>query len=172
MKALQNGKESRKVIVSNINWKICQLWVVLPSLSKGNRFPNAKDLYMTSRTHPLVSYIPELFLGGGAKSTITEATIYWRIVPASDEFGTVGGMLGRWNRSTRRKPSPVPLCPPQILCDLIRARTRGAAVGSPATSRLSYDTAHPQDFVPCGFARGDMGKTCDAVTTLWGNVRP
>jgi type IV secretory pathway VirB6-like protein len=33
-----------------------------------------------------------------------------------DECGTVGGMrIGRGNRSTRRKPAPVPLCPPLIL---------------------------------------------------------
>jgi hypothetical protein len=32
-----------------------------------------------------------------------------------DECGAIGGMrLGRGNRSTRRKPAPVPLCPPQI----------------------------------------------------------
>jgi hypothetical protein len=39
-------------------------------------------------------------------------------------------MLGRGNRSTRRKPAPVPLCQPQIAHHLIRAQTRAAAVGS------------------------------------------
>jgi hypothetical protein len=28
-----------------------------------------------------------------------------------DECGAVGGIIGRGNRSTRRKPDPVPLCP-------------------------------------------------------------
>jgi hypothetical protein len=37
---------------------------------------------------------------------------------------------GRGNRSTRRKPAPVPLCPPQIPHDLSWAGTRAAAVGS------------------------------------------
>jgi hypothetical protein len=47
------------------------------------------------------------------------------------DCGTVGGMkIGRGNRSTRRKPVPVPLCPPQSPHDLTRARTRAAAVGS------------------------------------------
>jgi hypothetical protein len=42
-----------------------------------------------------------------------------------------GGMkIGRGNRSTRRKPAPVPLCPPQIPHDLSWARNRAAAVGS------------------------------------------
>jgi hypothetical protein len=34
------------------------------------------------------------------------------------------------NRSTRRKPAPAPVCPPQIPHDQTRARTRAAAVGS------------------------------------------
>jgi hypothetical protein len=43
----------------------------------------------------------------------------------------IGGMqFGRGNRSTRRKPTPVPLCPPQIQHDLIQAQTRAAGVGS------------------------------------------
>jgi hypothetical protein len=29
-----------------------------------------------------------------------------------DECGAVGGMIGRGNRSTWRKPAPVPPCPP------------------------------------------------------------
>jgi hypothetical protein len=35
-----------------------------------------------------------------------------------DECGGLGGTLGRGNRSTRRKPAPVPICPPQIPHDL------------------------------------------------------
>jgi hypothetical protein len=36
-----------------------------------------------------------------------------------DDYGAVGGMrIGRGNLSTRRKPAPVPLCPPQIPHDL------------------------------------------------------
>jgi hypothetical protein len=42
----------------------------------------------------------------------------------------IGGMkISRGNRSTGRKPVPVPLCPPQIPHDLTRARIRAAAVG-------------------------------------------
>jgi hypothetical protein len=47
------------------------------------------------------------------------------------ECGAVGGMrIGRGHRSTRRKPPPVPLCPPQIPHDLTWARTPAAAMGS------------------------------------------
>jgi hypothetical protein len=39
-------------------------------------------------------------------------------------------MNDRGNRSTRRKPAPTPLCPPQIPLDQTRDWTRAAAVGS------------------------------------------
>jgi hypothetical protein len=52
------------------------------------------------------------------------------IVPAPGDYdGETGGMIGRGNRSTRRKPTPVPLCPPQTP-HAERTRTRAAAVGS------------------------------------------
>jgi hypothetical protein len=48
-----------------------------------------------------------------------------------DDRGPTGGMkTGRGNRSTRRKPAPAPLCPPQIPHDQTRAPTRAAAMGS------------------------------------------
>jgi hypothetical protein len=40
----------------------------------------------------------------------------WPIVLGPDDYedGKFGGMMiGRGNRSTQRKPAPVPLCPPQ-----------------------------------------------------------
>jgi hypothetical protein len=47
------------------------------------------------------------------------------------DYGAIGGMeIGRGNRSTRRKPAPAPLCPPQIPHDLTRAGNRVAMVGS------------------------------------------
>jgi hypothetical protein len=73
---------------------------------------------------------------GGVESKMgplgTSAT-EWPIVPAPGDYdeGEFGGMnIGRGNRSTRRKPAPAPLCPPQIPLDQTRARTRAAAVGS------------------------------------------
>jgi hypothetical protein len=48
-----------------------------------------------------------------------------------DEYGPVGGIrIGRGNRSTWRKPVPMPLCPPQIPHHLTRDGTQAAAVGS------------------------------------------
>jgi hypothetical protein len=48
-----------------------------------------------------------------------------------DEHGAVNGMRnGGRNRSTRRKPAPVSLCPPQIPHDRTCDRTLAAVVGS------------------------------------------
>jgi hypothetical protein len=63
-----------------------------------------------------------------------------RMFDDDDECGAVGGMrIGRGNRSTRRKPAPVPLCPPQIPHDL--ESDPGRFGGKPETNRLSYGTA-------------------------------
>jgi hypothetical protein len=53
---------------------------------------------------------------------------YWPTVPVPDDgwYSAIGGMIDKGNQCTRRKPAPVPLCPPQIPHDL----TRAAAVGS------------------------------------------
>jgi hypothetical protein len=64
----------------------------------------------------------------------TSATV-WPIVPVTDEIDdeceAVGGTkIGRGNRSTRRKPAPSSLCPPQIPHDLTWDRTQAAVVGS------------------------------------------
>jgi hypothetical protein len=48
-----------------------------------------------------------------------------------DEYGAFGGMRTDWrNFSTRRKPAPVPHCPPQIPQSLTQDRTRSSAVES------------------------------------------
>jgi hypothetical protein len=50
-------------------------------------------------------------------------------VPGDYDDGEIGEMIGRGNRSTRRKPAPVPLCPPQTP-HAVRERTRAAAIES------------------------------------------
>jgi hypothetical protein len=50
-------------------------------------------------------------------------------VPGDYDDGEIGDMIGRGNRSTRRKPDPVPLRPPQTP-HATRTRTWAAAVGS------------------------------------------
>jgi hypothetical protein len=69
----------------------------------------------------------------------TAATL-WPIVsdPGDYDNGETGGMIGKGNRSTRRKPAPVPLCPPQTP-HAARTRTRVAAVGN---QRLTAELRH------------------------------
>jgi hypothetical protein len=66
----------------------------------------------------------------------------WPIVPAPGNYddGEIGGMIGRRNRSNRRKLAPVPLCPPQTsYADW--TWTRAAAVGSQRVT--AWGTARP-----------------------------
>jgi hypothetical protein len=71
-------------------------------------------------------------VGGGVQlgPRGTVATIR-PIVPAVGDYddGEICGMIGRGNRSTRRKPAPVPLCPLQTP-HAARTRTWATAVGS------------------------------------------
>jgi hypothetical protein len=59
------------------------------------------------------------------------AATNWPIVPAPGDYndGEIDGMIVRRKLSTRRKPAPVPLCPPQTP-HAAGTRTRAAAVGS------------------------------------------
>jgi hypothetical protein len=50
--------------------------------------------------------------------------------PGDCDDAEIGGMISRGNRSTWRKPVPVPLCPPQIP-HAVRTRTQAVTVGSP-----------------------------------------
>jgi hypothetical protein len=72
-------------------------------------------------------------VGGGVQlGPLGTAATNWPIVPAPGDYddGEIGGMvIGRRNRSTRGKPAPVPLCPPQTP-HAVRTRTRAATVGS------------------------------------------
>jgi hypothetical protein len=64
------------------------------------------------------------------------------IVPAPSDCddGEIGGMIGRGNRSTRRKPDLVLLCPPQIPHASPDANP-GRCGGKAASNSLSYGTA-------------------------------
>jgi hypothetical protein len=82
------------------------------------------------------------------------------IVPTPSDYddGEIGGIIGRGNRSTRRKPAPVIHCPPQIP-HAARKRTRAAAVGSQrlttwATARPYCATCQKMKFIQnCLFKR-------------------
>jgi hypothetical protein len=57
------------------------------------------------------------------------------------ECGGIGGIMGRGNQRTRRKPAVLPFYSPQVPHDLPRDRTRGYSGGKPATNRVRYGTA-------------------------------
>jgi hypothetical protein len=63
-------------------------------------------------------------VGGGVQmGPLGTSATEWPVVPAPSDYdvGEFGGMkIGRENRSTRRKPAPAPLCPPQIPLDQTR----------------------------------------------------
>jgi hypothetical protein len=59
----------------------------------------------------------------------TTGLLYQLQMIDDDNCGAIGGMIfGRENRSTRWKPAPVPLCPPQIPHDQTRDRTPVAVI--------------------------------------------
>jgi hypothetical protein len=71
-------------------------------------------------------------MGGGVQlGPLGTAATNRPIVPAPGDYddGEIGGMIGRGNRSTRRKPASLLLCPPQTP-HAARTRTQAAAVGS------------------------------------------
>jgi hypothetical protein len=71
-------------------------------------------------------------VGGGVQlGPLGTAATIKPIVPAPGDYdgGEISGMIGRGNRSTRRRPAPVPLWPPETP-HAAWTRTRAAAVGS------------------------------------------
>jgi hypothetical protein len=77
-------------------------------------------------------------VGGGVQlGPLGTAATNKPIVPAPGDHddGETGGMIARGNRSTRRKPASVPLCPPQTP-HAARTRTWAAAVGSQRLTAL------------------------------------
>jgi hypothetical protein len=78
----------------------------------------------------LIFLLIDIVGGGVLLRPLGTAATNRPIVPAPGDYdGEIGGMIGRGNRCTRRKPAPVPLCSPQTP-HAARTRTRAAAVGS------------------------------------------
>jgi hypothetical protein len=79
-----------------------------------------------------------MFVCLGVRLSALALVTIWLLVPVpdddddddDDERGTGGRMSGRGRQIIQRNPALVPHCPPQIPHELIRSRTRSAAVGS------------------------------------------
>jgi hypothetical protein len=90
-------------------------------------------------------------VGGGVQLGALGTTAASRpSLPAQGDYddGEMGGMIGRGNRSTRRKSAPVPLCPLQTRHSCPEANP-GLRGGMPVTNRLSYGTALCDDHAVC-----------------------
>jgi hypothetical protein len=78
--------------------------------------------------------LPVGYVGVGSKmGPLGTSATEWPIIPDPGDYGDgeFGEMkTGRENRSTRRKPAPAPLRPPQIPFDQTRVWTRATAVRS------------------------------------------
>jgi hypothetical protein len=72
----------------------------------------------------------------------TTGLLYQPRMVDADDCGAIDGMMiGRVNRNTRIKPTPGPLCPPQIPYDQTPGSNTGRRGGKPATNRFSYGAA-------------------------------
>jgi hypothetical protein len=112
------------------------------SYVRGFRFLTSKtrDVLVKKKDYWRLCNMAKIRLVGGPPTT---SATNWPIVhgPGDYEAGEFGGtMTGKGNRSTRRKPAPVQLCPQQIPHDLT-GREPGRRGEKPATNRVSYGTA-------------------------------
>jgi hypothetical protein len=82
----------------------------------------------------------------------------------ADECGATDGMLGRGNQSTRKKLSPVPLCPPQILDDLTRARIQATMIRSQWLT--TWDMAQAKKNMPYSEQQSNI----NCKTRQWGQL--
>jgi hypothetical protein len=78
---------------------------------------NQRQFSAATKTYLYIHICIRIVGGGVQLGPLGTSATNCPIVPAPGDYedGEFGGMMiGRGNRSTRRKPTPVPLCPPQI----------------------------------------------------------
>jgi hypothetical protein len=81
----------------------------------------------------LGSFLIRIVGGGIQLGPLGTSATSWPIVPAPGDYegGEFGGMMiCKGNRNTRRKPAPVPFCPPQPPYAVSGREPWAAAVGS------------------------------------------
>jgi hypothetical protein len=109
----------------------------------------SNEIYGSPATTIVTFFKKISIMGGGIQlGPLGTTTTNRPIVPAPGDYddGEIGGIIGKGNRSTMRKPASMPLCPPQIphACQDVNPGRRG---GKPATKRLSYGTAYNSYFL-------------------------
>jgi hypothetical protein len=110
-------------------------WLLHVLTHTGVRLTLTSNKYNQTASQPISIIIIVIIISGVGLSPLgtaaTSGLLYKPQMIDEGDCGAIGGMkICRGNRSTRRKPGPAPLCPPQIPHDQTRARTRAAAVGS------------------------------------------
>jgi hypothetical protein len=83
-----------------------------------HRCENLKPHTLTTYVYRTCRYssCQVLLCGGTLDTAATTGLLYQPRMISDDDCGEIGGMMiGRGNRSTRRKPAPAPLCSPQNL---------------------------------------------------------
>jgi hypothetical protein len=98
-----------------------------------------KKLFGKFYVGPIFFIIPSEVGLSSPGTAATTGLLYQPQMIDDGDCGAIGEMkIGRGNRSTRRKPTPEPLCPTQIPHDQTRARTQAAGedVGPKAPSKL------------------------------------
>jgi hypothetical protein len=101
-------------------------------LSQDSKCPSRDSNRVTPKYEPRPFFFLNLRSGGWSPNWVHSAR---RPLTGLLYLGWLWGWRIWWtewqgNRSTRRKPAPAPLCPPQIPLDQIWDWTRAAAVGS------------------------------------------
>jgi hypothetical protein len=103
-----------------------------PSLRiRHHHYSSVRLTFRSKRIRDILIFLIGIVGGGVQLGPLGTAATNRPIVPAPGDYddGEIGGMIGKGNESTRRKPAPVPLCSPQTP-HAARTRTRAAAVGS------------------------------------------
>jgi hypothetical protein len=101
-----------------IERSIVQLLTALPNYPQkiypSLNFVSRLELHVVSLQ--LLLFLLFFNLNGGTLGTAaTTGLLYQPRMIGEGDCGEIGGMkIGRGNLSTRRKPAPAPLCPPQI----------------------------------------------------------
>jgi hypothetical protein len=82
------------------------------------------------------------FLICAVGTAATTGPLYQPQMIGDGDCADISGMkIGKGNQSTRRKPTPAPLCISQIPHDLESGLNPGRRGGKPATNRLLYGAA-------------------------------
>jgi hypothetical protein len=130
----RRGHDFRNTIPAVVRWTEENhelLTSFLPPEIRKNPLPRIQD---TDWTKSFIYYYFFIFLMAWGWDYLVVGHCFrllYQLQTIDDECGAVGGMrIGRWNRSCWRKPTPVPLFPPQIQYNLTRARTRAATMES------------------------------------------